>query len=189
MNIFRKKKLLVFGVIVLFIGLAFIPSFNAVSISKSDDTTPPIIDVTWETYKFNGTWYVEFTCEAYDPESGIDRVEYYINDKLQDTVPGGPGPPEYLFIIGWSKALKNCVFKFEAINKAGLSAFVEINGTDIKSNDDCDCGEGNDYPEILCAILGAQLLILMNLYWSTGGIGYILLKITYDLIIKFNCPF
>jgi rhodanese-related sulfurtransferase len=31
------KKILVFGIIALFIGLAFIPSFNAVSISKSED--------------------------------------------------------------------------------------------------------------------------------------------------------
>ena len=33
------KKLLIFGIIALFIGLAFIPSFNAVSISKSDSGT------------------------------------------------------------------------------------------------------------------------------------------------------
>ena len=42
------KKLLVIGIIVLFIGLAFIPSFNAVSISMSDYTTLPIIDFTNE---------------------------------------------------------------------------------------------------------------------------------------------
>jgi len=38
------KKLLVIGVIALFIGLAFIPSFNAVSISKDIEKTNTIVD-------------------------------------------------------------------------------------------------------------------------------------------------
>ncbi|KYK20799.1 hypothetical protein AYK24_03690 [Thermoplasmatales archaeon SG8-52-4] len=64
-----------------------------------------------------------------------------------------------------------------------------VSRLNIKSDDDCDCSDGDDYPEILCAILGMQLLILSYIYESTAGIGYILLKITYDLIVKFNCPF
>jgi hypothetical protein len=38
------KKILVFGIIALFIGLAFIPSFNAVSISKDNEETNPLVD-------------------------------------------------------------------------------------------------------------------------------------------------
>jgi hypothetical protein len=38
------KKLLVFGIIALFVGLAFIPSFNAVSISKDIEETKPVLD-------------------------------------------------------------------------------------------------------------------------------------------------
>ena len=64
-----------------------------------------------------------------------------------------------------------------------------VSSLNIESNDNCGCSDGDDYPEILCAILGMQLLILSRIYWSTAGIGYILLKITYDLIVKFNCPF
>jgi hypothetical protein len=38
------KTLLILGVIALFIGLAFIPSFNAVSISKDNEETNPLVD-------------------------------------------------------------------------------------------------------------------------------------------------
>jgi hypothetical protein len=38
------KKLLVVGIIALFIGLAVIPSYNAVSISKDIEETNPVID-------------------------------------------------------------------------------------------------------------------------------------------------
>ena len=132
------RKGLVVGIIALFIGLAFIPSFNAISISKSDDTTPPVIEVSWETYKFNSTWYVKFDCEIYDNESGIDRTIWYLNGVLQDSN-SGPGPDYGFHFTVTLYIAKKSVFKFEAINGAGLSAFVEIDGSDIKSTKDCDC--------------------------------------------------
>jgi len=42
------KKLLILGVIALFIGLAFIPSFNAVSISKDIEKINTVVDNTKE---------------------------------------------------------------------------------------------------------------------------------------------
>ena len=183
-NIVRKD--LVVGIIALFIGLAFIPSFNAVSMSKtSDDTTPPVIEVTWETSKFNGTWYVKFDCEIYDNESGIDRAIFYLNGVEQE-VYTGPGPfSGFHFTIELSIA-KKCVFKFEAINSVGLSAFVEVDGLDIKSNDDCGCSDGDDYPIVLCAILWYQMFFATLLFMKTGW--DVPMKILNAIGIKYNCP-
>jgi len=46
--VIRINKLLIFGFIALFVGLAFIPSFNAVSISKDFEETNPVIEDTEE---------------------------------------------------------------------------------------------------------------------------------------------
>jgi hypothetical protein len=98
-----------------------------------DDTTPPEIDVSWETYKVDGKWYVYFDCEFYDEESGINRAVWYLNGVEQSVIVGsGPEPFEFHFTIELSEA-KESVFKFEAINGAGLSAFVEVDGSDINS--------------------------------------------------------
>ena len=76
------KKLLILGIIALFFGLAFIPSFNAMSISNSDDTTPPEIELV---YEFGEAGLVMFTAICSD-ESGIDRVEFTVDDLLINTV-------------------------------------------------------------------------------------------------------
>jgi hypothetical protein len=95
------------------------------------DQKNPIIDVEWETFKQDGSWYVRFNCYATDSISGIDRVEMYINDELHETITGPE--PSYEFTIKWSKDLKTSTFKFVAFDKAGNSASVIINGSDIKS--------------------------------------------------------
>jgi hypothetical protein len=123
------KKLLVVCVIVLFLGVAIAPSTG--SRMSNDDTTPPEIDVTWEIFKDGCTWYVNFICDAYDEESGIDRIEMFVNDGIHETIVGTM--PIYEFIIEWSKAFKTSVFRFVAYNRAGLSTFITINGSDIKS--------------------------------------------------------
>jgi hypothetical protein len=132
------RKGLVAGIIALFVGLALIPSFNAVSISKSEYTSPtPIIEVTWETYKFNGTWLVDINCSFNDNGSGIHSVAWYFNGLEQDYITG-PGPFAFYFTVELSKA-KEGIFKFEAYYGDGLSAFVEVDGSDIKSLDCFEC--------------------------------------------------
>jgi hypothetical protein len=133
------SKTLAMGVIVLFIGVIVQPAYaNNISISIPDDTTPPIIEVTYEVSgnPIDG-WIVSFIAEAYDEESGIDRVEMWINDIIFETIKG-PGPC-YTFPIKWCKGLEKSVFTFIAYNGAGLSAFDSIAGTDIKYTQDCDC--------------------------------------------------
>jgi len=95
------------------------------------DQKNPIMDVEWETFIQDGSWYVKFTCTATDTMSSMDRIEMYIDDELHETITG-PGP-SYEFTIKWSKDLKTSTFKFVAFDRAGNSASVIINGSDIKS--------------------------------------------------------
>ena len=137
------KKLLAVTILLLFIGAGLVPIAGSLSIERvpteeqicktnsDDDTTPPEISVEWEANKIGDRWWVTFIVDAYDEESGIDRVEMYINDMFHAVVTGSG--PTCQFTIQWSKAVKTSVFKFVAYNGAGLSAFVIINGSDIKS--------------------------------------------------------
>ena len=111
------------------------------------DKYKPSIKVDWDV-KFKGLgWSVRFNCEAKDGQSGIDRVEMYINDELQLTVNGSG--PMYEFIIKFSSILTNSTFRFVAYDIAGHSAFTLINGSDIKSNAQFKNG-GYQYSEYLC---------------------------------------
>ena len=69
------KKLLIFGIIVLFIGLAFIPSFNAVSISKKDNNAPSKPTIAGPNGGRPGIMYT-FNFNAVDPDG--DNVSYFI---------------------------------------------------------------------------------------------------------------
>ncbi len=46
------------------------------------DQTKPDIALTLETYKENGIWYILFTATCNDATSGMDRVEFYMDDEL-----------------------------------------------------------------------------------------------------------
>jgi hypothetical protein len=96
------------------------------------DTTPPVIEVTYEMYKvfWWGGWYIDFICVTYDNESGIDRIEWYI-DGLLHGVYKDP-PYELIITIPWYEGIEDSYFWFFAINGAGLSSYVEIDGSDIK---------------------------------------------------------
>jgi hypothetical protein len=183
--------------------------------TKEDDTPTPIIEVTWETYKLNGTWYVDFNCSFYDNGSGIKRVVWYLNGKEMDVIVG-PGPVyEFHFTVKLSIAKKS-VFRFEAYYGDGLSSFVEVDGSDIKSldcfdcqsngkthlaekllnnivssldiksNDDCGCSDGDDYPLLLCAILWYQMAFATLLWWKTGW--DVPMKIINAIGVMYNCP-
>lgn len=121
----------------LFVGILALSGFSAAALNRNgttgyvsiSDTTPPEIDVTWETYKVDGEWYVDINAEAYDEESGIEKFEMYVNNELMDIVEG-PGPYGIAFTCKLYEA-KTSVFKFVAYNGAGLSTEVLIEGSDI----------------------------------------------------------
>ena len=80
------KKGLVVGIIALFIGLVFIPSFNA--ISNFEDSTPPVTNIS-----LNGTMSefgiftsdVEVTLNATDDMSGVNVTYYRLDIGELDT--------------------------------------------------------------------------------------------------------
>ncbi len=55
------------------------------------DQTPPEIYLWWEAYKEGGIWWILFTAIVEDACSGMNRVEFHLNDILQETIVG-PGP-------------------------------------------------------------------------------------------------
>jgi hypothetical protein len=68
------------------------------SVRISIDQLPPDVELVYEVIGGNPWegWEFLFTSTAVDACSGLDRVEFYLNDVLQDTVTG-PGP-----IYSWS---------------------------------------------------------------------------------------
>jgi hypothetical protein len=57
------------------------------------DQTAPIVDLTYEVTGGNSMqgWDITWTATATDDTSGMDRVEFFLNNVLQETVTG-PGP-------------------------------------------------------------------------------------------------
>ena len=82
-----------------------------------DQTVPDIEEVTWEGFKEGDDFYVTYTCDAVDATSGMDRVEFYINDMFLDEIVGAG--PTYEFTIEWSAAFKHCTFWFYHYDVAG----------------------------------------------------------------------
>jgi len=70
------KKLLIFGIIVLFIGVAFIPSFNAISISILENHPPDKPTIKGKIMIEPGTTY-DYKFKATDPDG--DNIRYYIH--------------------------------------------------------------------------------------------------------------
>jgi len=58
------------------------------------DQTPPTIDLTWET---PDNIHIVFTATCDDTTSGMERVEFYLNDSLQFTDTSEP----YEFVVEW----------------------------------------------------------------------------------------
>jgi hypothetical protein len=96
------------------------------------DKTPPNMTVEWEVEKVG--WrklQVTFTINISDETNGIDRLEIFLNDALQCTIPGS-GPT-----YSWSCIISGNIpfsFKFIAYDIAGNYAVVVVNDTDISSH-------------------------------------------------------
>jgi hypothetical protein len=91
------------------------------SVNFKIDQTVPIVDLTWEQSGGN----VIFTATCSDATSGMDRVEFAMNDVValvDNEVP-------YEWIVEWSSALETVMFKATAYDVAGLSAFDQLHGS------------------------------------------------------------
>jgi hypothetical protein len=102
------------------------------------DQTYPEVTLTYEFY--NRNWWKfwqypdydwEFTANATDYESGMDRVEFYINNELQEIVTG-PGPI-YIW-TPWILPPCKLIIRATAYDKAGLFASDEIIDPKTTSN-------------------------------------------------------
>jgi len=63
------------------------------------DQTPPTIDLTYEVISGNPWqgWLLEFTATCNDATSGMERVEFILNDELQETVYGSGPTYQWLY--------------------------------------------------------------------------------------------
>jgi len=186
------KKGLVVGIIILFISVGIQPTVaNDISISMLDDTTPPAIEVTVDIYKDETGWYVDFICVTYDSESGIDRLEWYV-DGLLDNVIKDP-PREYIFEVNWYENIDENFFWFFAYNGAGLSAYVEIDGSDIPKSrlidigyaEDCDCQEDSDNRTICTKLMLGYIVNYFKVgFWGIMNVIFYDFPMIWEFILK-----
>ena len=87
------------------------------------DQTPPTVDLTWEA----SGGYVIFTATCSDATSGMDRVEFSINDILKYTDWTEP----YEWIIEYYEGLEDDIIKATAYDKAGNSDYDQLYGSCI----------------------------------------------------------
>jgi hypothetical protein len=136
MNIDNIKKVLLLGVIALFIGLAFIPSFNAVSISMLDNH-PPDIELQYKLEKYNDKWLYTFIAIC----DGFIRVGFTFDDIEQDVVVG-PGPV-YTWEFLASELIRGhtiCAIAY-GVDGNNVSDCIEFKSRSMetKYDDSCDC--------------------------------------------------
>jgi len=89
------------------------------------DQTPPLIDLTY-TYEwtcFRGLWLFIFEANATDFASGMERVEFYLNDVVQEIV-YGPGP-EFIWSLLYCP-IPCAIFWATAYDMAGNNDFDTI---------------------------------------------------------------
>jgi hypothetical protein len=98
-------------------------------ISFKIDQTPPDIDLVYEVYNYypGFGWEILYTATATDETSGMERVKFYVDDILKDTV-YGPGPYyEWTFWLIQNPFRNNIpIVKSVGYDKAGNSAETAI---------------------------------------------------------------
>jgi hypothetical protein len=93
------------------------------TIQFKQDQTPPVIDFTYEWSGDKAPYTFTFNATATDATSGMQRVEFWENWELQETVIGAG--PSYVWEILWTPIPK-AIFRAIAFDMAGLSAYDDI---------------------------------------------------------------
>lgn len=89
------------------------------------DTTPPLADdIAWNPYKKCGWWYLNLMAHATDETSGMDRVEFYIENKHNKT--SFSEGPDYVFTVKWTKKVFYKMLWFFHYDKAGNEVSVNF---------------------------------------------------------------
>jgi streptogramin lyase len=87
------------------------------------DQTPPEIELTYEWAGTSPPWEFSFIANATDATSGMERVEFYLNEGLQKVI-SGPGP-EYIFTLLYVPP-PSAIWKAIAFDFAGLNEFDTV---------------------------------------------------------------
>jgi hypothetical protein len=92
------------------------------------DTGKPSVTLIYKAFQVeDGSWKVEFTCDAGETTSGVNRVEFYIGANLEKVV----NTPPYQMEIDWDTAYKSVQFKAVAYDNAGNSGQDIVAGSEI----------------------------------------------------------
>jgi len=131
------RKIFTGAIIFLFIATVLIPISTAFELEKDSNKStkdpPVILDFVW---KLSGSkqegWTITFLLHCYDETSGMDRVEFSLDDELQHIDDSPPTPYEWILedpfdIPDW----KTKIIKATAFDKAGNSDFAEIPASEI----------------------------------------------------------
>ncbi len=92
------------------------------------DQTPPEVELVWETFEEGNWWYVNFTATATDVLADMWKVEFYLNDILQETVTGLG--PTYTWVTMYTNA-PNIIWKSIAYDNAGNNVYDTVDNGDI----------------------------------------------------------
>jgi hypothetical protein len=94
------------------------------------DQNPPFINLT---YKVIGNpmqgWRIYFTAIAFDQMSGMDRVEFFLDDGLQEIIYGSGPYYKWYFQLGWGTTVRA-----DAYDIAGNMNYGEEHPTNIVNN-------------------------------------------------------
>ena len=93
------------------------------TINFKQDQTPPEILLSWKTEKAGSWWNIIFTATATDATADMWKVEFYLNDVLQETITGSG--PEYVWTTTYVPGGK-ITYKSTAYDLAGNNAYDEV---------------------------------------------------------------
>jgi len=93
------------------------------SVNFKIDQTAPTVKMTWESPDYKN---VVFTATCSDATSGMDRVEFAMNDVVAFTDDAEP----FEWIIEWSPSMVTIMFKATAYDVAGNSDFDQLHGSE-----------------------------------------------------------
>ena len=95
------------------------------------DQTPPDVNLTYKCRGKKPSYELILTATATDNTSGMERVEFYLNEELQKIITG-PGP-EYIYTTLWV-APPSKIWKAIAYDMAGLNAYDIVKNPKLNIN-------------------------------------------------------
>jgi hypothetical protein len=98
------------------------------------DQTPPDVSLSYEVLGWSPMegWEFQFTAIANDAMSSMNRVEFFFNNEIQETVTGEG--PEYVWTLFYFPLPGNAIFRATAYDDAGLFESDEVINPETSSH-------------------------------------------------------